>query len=228
MKIAIIVAMSKELNLLLPLIDEINETTINGYGLYKGKIGNHDVCAMQCGIGKVNAAIGTMTLIEEFHPELVINTGVAGGADIAVRQMDVVVGERVAYHDVWCGPGTEYGEAANCPVYFTPDYQLLSSLRESEIDNLKFGLICTGDKFISTQSEIAFIKEKFPDAIAVDMESGAICQVCHLKSTSTIIIRVISDTPGANEDNVSQYDNFWVEAPRHTFAILKSLLEIIK
>ena len=77
MKIAIIVAMSKELNLLLPLIDEINETKINGYGLYKGKIGNHDVCAMQCGIGKVNAAIGTMTLIEEFHPELVINTGVA-------------------------------------------------------------------------------------------------------------------------------------------------------
>ena len=93
-------AMGKELKLLLPLIDNHSTITINDIVFHTGKIHNHEVTAMQCGIGKVNAAIGTLTMIENFHPDLIINTGVAGGAGGGAGILDVVIGERMAYHDV--------------------------------------------------------------------------------------------------------------------------------
>ncbi len=85
MKVGIIVAMGKELNLLLPLIENVEETTVNGFLFHTGRIGGREIVAMQCGIGKVNAAIGTMTMIETFHPSLIINSGVAGGTGNEVQ-----------------------------------------------------------------------------------------------------------------------------------------------
>ena len=183
---------------------------------------------MQCGIGKVNAAIGTYVLINSFSPDLVINTGVAGGADKAVSQMDIVVCERIAHHDIWCGPGTVYGEAAGCPLYFQSDANILAKIRKSQIGkNLKYGLICSGDKFISKVEEIETIKSNYPEAIAVDMESASIAQVCNLKDVPVFVLRVISDTPGQEADNAKQYDNFWETAPEHTFKVLSDILELI-
>jgi adenosylhomocysteine nucleosidase len=43
---------------------------------------------------------------------------------------------------------------------------------------LIFGLICTGDQFISDLATLQGIKRNFPDGKAVDMESAAIAQVC--------------------------------------------------
>ncbi len=228
MKIGIIVAMGKELNLLLHLIENKSEKTIDNYKIYAGNIGEHEIFAMQCGIGKVNAAIGTYALINSFTPDLVINTGVAGGADKAVSQMDIVVCERIAHHDIWCGPGTVYGEAAGYPLYFQSDANILAKIRKSQIGkNLKYGLICSGDKFISKVEEIETIKSNFPEAIAVDMESASIAQVCNLKNVPVFVLRVISDTPGQEADNAKQYDNFWETAPEHTFKVLSDILELI-
>lgn len=223
MKIGIIVAMGKELRLLLNLIENQKEVIENGYKIYSGNIGQHEVYAMQCGIGKVNAAIGTLSLIDLFSPELVINTGVAGGADLSVGQMDIVVGERIAYHDVWCGPGTEYGAASGFPLYFESDKEVLSVANSIQPDIIN-GLICSGDKFIASAEEINEIKSHFPDAMAVDMESATIAQVCYLKQTKVFIMRVISDTPGAEHDNSKQYENFWESAPEHTFEALAQIL----
>ncbi len=223
MKIGIIVAMGKELRLLLNLIENQKEVTENGYKIYSGNIGQHEVYAMQCGIGKVNAAIGTLSLIDLFSPELVINTGVAGGADLSVGQMDIVVGERIAYHDVWCGPGTEYGAASGFPLYFESDKEVLSVANSIQPDIIN-GLICSGDKFIASAEEINEIKSHFPDVMAVDMESATIAQVCYLKQTKVFIMRVISDTPGVEHDNSKQYENFWESAPEHTFEALAQIL----
>ena len=149
MKIGIIVAMGKELKLLLPLIENLSTITLNDITFHRGKMGRHDITAMQCGIGKVNAAIGTLTLIENFHPDLLINTGVAGGAGSAAGILDLVVADSIAYHDVWCGPGTEWGDAAGCPRYFhsVPEISALPCLNNN--DKIKHGLICSGDIFIS-------------------------------------------------------------------------------
>ena len=226
MKIGIIVAMGKELKLMLPLIENHSTITINDIAFHTGHMGRHDITAMQCGIGKVNAAVGSLTLIENFHPDLVINTGVAGGAGSVAGILDVVVAEKIAYHDVWCGPGTEWGDAAGCPRYFqsVPEIAALPCLNGKE--NIKHGLICSGDIFISKAEEVARIKSLFPEVLAVDMESASIAQVCHLKNVPFFCARVISDTPGG-EDNIAQYENFWEDAPRHTFETLRLVIENI-
>ncbi|MEG0700920.1 MAG: 5'-methylthioadenosine/adenosylhomocysteine nucleosidase [Muribaculaceae bacterium] len=222
MNIGIIVAMKKEEVLFLPLLEDLSEKMEDGYIFYTGRIGSHSITLMQCGIGKVNAAVGTLMLLNNYNVDLVINTGVAGGADKQINVMDVIVGAKIAHHDVWCGPGTKYGEASGFPLYFKSDEGVIELLRSN--DNIKIGLICSGDKFIDDISEINYIKSNFPDALAVDMESASIAQVCELRNVPFLCIRVISDSPGVNHDNSRQYDNFWEDAPKHTFKIVKELL----
>ena len=222
MKIGIIVAMSKELALLLNIIENKEESVVNGIKIYHGCVGKNEVYAMQCGIGKVNAAVGTLSLIEICKPDVVINTGVAGGADRQVRRMDVVVGSEIAYHDVWCGPGTIPGQAAGMPVFFNSCHKISALLPESA--NVRHGLLCSGDMFIDKIEQINEIKHKFPNALAVDMESAAIAHVCYKKSIEYFCMRIISDSPGAGHNNSVQYDNFWAEAPEHTFELVRQLL----
>lgn len=226
MNIGIIVAMDKELSLLLPKISDISRATINDYTFYTGTMGAHTVTAMKCGIGKVNAAVGALTLIDNFHPALVINSGVAGGTGHGAGILDVVVGTEVAYHDVWCGPETVDGQAAGCPERF------VGAITPAMLDGMgiagkvKTGLIASGDIFVSREEDVRRILALYPEAVAVDMESAAIAHVCYLKNVPFVAIRVVSDTPGA-ADNISQYDNFWEDAPRHTFDILSAIIRAL-
>ena len=222
MKIGIIVAMHKELELLLPLLHDSEESRMGGCEFHRGKMGRHDVIAMQCGIGKVNAAVGTLTLVNSFLPDFVINSGVAGGADSSVNVMDVVAGARVAYHDVWCGPESKLGQVQGLPLYFEGAPRLLELMPDRE--DIHKGLICSGDQFIDTLDAVNRIKGNFPEALAVDMESGAIAQVCHLNKVPFLALRVISDSPGASHDNTKQYLDFWDDAPRETFTIVKDII----
>ncbi len=222
MKIGIIVAMRKELELLLPLLKNSEESRMSGFEFHCGKVGKHDVMVMQCGIGKVNAAMGSLMLVNHFSPNFVINSGVAGGADKSVNVMDVVAGARVAYHDVWCGPESELGRVQGLPLYFEGATKLLDLLPER--DDIHKGLICSGDQFIDTMEAVSRIKGNFPDALAVDMESGAIAQVCYLCKVPFLALRVISDSPGASHDNTRQYLDFWTDAPQETFALLKEMI----
>lgn len=222
MKIGIIVAMHKELELLLPLLQNSEESRMGGCEFHRGKVGRHDVIVMQCGIGKVNAAIGTLILVNSFLPDFVINSGVAGGADSSVNVMDVVAGARVAYHDVWCGPESELGQVQGLPLYFQGAERLLDLVPDRE--GIHKGLICSGDQFIDTIEAVNRIKGNFPDALAVDMESGAIAQVCHLSKVPFLALRVISDSPGASHDNTRQYLDFWNDAPQETFNMVKDII----
>ena len=222
MKIGIIVAMSKELALLTPLLENKETVALDGYEFTTGRIGNHEIIAMECGIGKVNAAMGTYALLSHFSLNLVLSTGVAGGADPSANVMDVVIADRIAYHDVWCGPETIPGQAAGMPVFFTSCPDVTALLPES--DSVKHGLLCSGDMFIDSIEQVREIKRKFSDALAVDMESAAIAHVCFKKGVPFFCMRVISDSPGAGHNNAVQYDNFWTTAPEHTFALVKKLL----
>ena len=78
--------------------------------------------------------------------------------------------------------------------------------------------------FIDKMEQVREIKRKFPDALAVDMESAAIAHVCYKKGVDYFCMRIISDSPGAGHNNAVQYDNFWAAAPEHTFALVKQLL----
>lgn len=226
MKILLLAAMEKEINLLTNILEniEINEKTDGRY--WQGTVEDNHIIICKCGIGKVNSALNASLQIQKFKPDLVINSGVAGGAGNPIGS--VIIADKVSYHDVWCGPGTEYGQADGFPLYMLPDQNILKLAEQLDIDkSVSQGLICSGDKFISTAEEIAFIRSKFPEVKAVDMESASIAQTCIFYGIPFAIIRVVSDTPGEGE-NIAQYKDFWEKAPQKTFDVISKILKVLK
>lgn len=224
-RIAIIVAMDKELALLRPHLEGESTLETNGFTYYCGRMGGRDVVVGKCGIGKVNAAIGALSLVDTFHPSMVINTGVAGGTGAGnppAEVLDLVLASEIAYHDVWCGPGTERGQAAGYPARF--ECPLPADIRAAL--GAKGGLLASGDIFVDDPSDLKRILSLYPEAVAVDMESAAIAQVCALKDVPFVCLRVVSDTPGEG-GNMAAYNNFWTDAPARTFASVVKLLELL-
>lgn len=226
MKIAIIAAMRKELDLILSQSNDYKESSIDDFKVFEVVGDRNHLLIAQCGIGKVNSALRTQRIIETFRPELIINSGVAGGVDASMSIGSVLVADRVAYHDVWCGPGTEYGQADGCPLFYLPSAHGLELMKEiardSDLD-IRFGLLCSGDKFICRPEEVAEIKSHFPEALGCDMESASIAQTCYKHDVPFMIVRVMSDMPGGGE-NISEYENFWTDAPVRTFSVVSNLV----
>lgn len=223
-KIGIIVAMGSEHDLTVALLENKREKCVDGITFTEGTVNDKAVVLTKCGIGKVCAAVGVVEMIKTFAPDCIINTGVAGGIDVSARIMDIVVGESMAYHDVWCGEGNEYGQVQGLPARFHSDETLYNAAVAIKCDvNIYGGLICSGDKFITDRSELDAIKKSFPEGLAVDMESGAMAQVCYMYGVPFLSFRIISDTPGV-KDHTAQYQNFWTIAPEKSFNVLKQLL----
>lgn len=226
MKIGIIVAMSVEFAQLAKLMENPCQEKMGGLEFTVGRIGHHDVVLLQCGIGKVNAAMGATLLAQHYAPESIISTGCAGGIDERLSVMDVVVSNRLVYHDVDCGEalGCQKGQVQGLPLYYTGAPSLVeAALAIKGSVPIHAGLICTGDQFITSHSELAHIKADFPDGLAVDMESAAIAQVCHVLGIPFVSFRIISDTPGA-DGHQQQYENFWHEMADRSFGVTHQFL----
>ena len=230
MKIGIITAMSMEHEQVVRLLNEKKEYTGGPFSFTVGEAGGNTLILMQCGIGKVNAAAGAVELISRFQPDCIVSTGVAGGIDSCLKVMDVVASSHIVYHDVWCGEGNEYGQVQGLPTFFTGNETLLQCANSltpaTEGMTIHNGLICSGDKFITDRAELDYIKGSFPEGLAVDMESGAIAQVCHLYQVPFISFRIISDTPGADE-HWQQYTNFWETVAERSFGITHQFLHAL-
>ena len=227
MIIGIINAMQKEHEQLVALLQD-RKTEKRGrfsftIGFYKGK----SIVLMQSGIGKVNAAVGAVELIHQYEPDVLVNTGVAGATDKSLRIMDVVAGATVTYHDVDCGTGNELGQVQGLPAVYHADERLLKITSSLETETrIVPGLICSGDQFITDSQQLDSIKSRFPQALAVDMESGALAQVCYLYEIPFLSFRIISDTPGAAE-HIDQYTNFWETMASRSFSVTRSLLDAL-
>lgn len=219
MIIGIISAMDSEHRQLAARLQEKKTTQEGAFCYMEGRVGNNTLVLTQCGIGKVNAAIGTAELIRRYHPDCVISTGVAGGADERMKPADVVAAAQTVYHDVYCGPdGSAYGQIQGMPLYYESDESLLrhaqriASQQQNDEREGKIwcGLIATGDRFVESAAELQQIRSHFPTTMAVDMESAAIAQTCYVEGKVPFIsLRIVSDTPGAHPDNFAQYQNFW-------------------
>ncbi len=225
MKIAIVVAMQTEFDMVKDIFTSITSIEEKNIQYFKGKIADNDVVLMKCGIGKVNSAVRLSELLNAFSPDLVINSGVAGGIDASVNIGEVVVGDMCCYHDVWCGEGA-WGQVQGLPLYFRGDAKTIKQLQNFSLPNIHFGLICTGDQFVTHKTGLQTIKKHFPQALAVDMESASMAHICYQRSVPFLSIRVVSDTPDADTDNETQYFDFWENAPKRSFAVLEKLLAI--
>lgn len=227
MKIGVLTAMSSEYDRIVSLLVQVSEETYGKFKYTKGFLEGNTLILQQCGIGKVNAALGSAALINAFSPDCVISTGVAGGIDCSLNVMDVVVSQTVVYHDVWCGDGNEYGQVQGLPARYEGAKTLCEvalRLNEKQGTKIHAGLICTGDQFITDRKELEIIKSHFPQGLAVDMESAAIAQTCYIYNVPFVSFRIISDTPGNTGNHASQYADFWGEMANRSFEVTKLFL----
>lgn len=225
--IGILTAMSVEYNQVAAMMQDTETLKSGPQEFLVGTIGENKVVLLQCGIGKTNAASGVTNLIMTFHPQCIISTGVAGGIDEKLNVMDVVVGNQVCYHDVFCGDDCDPGQVQGLPKLFSGNENLINIATSLQTEvRIVPGLICTGDQFITNRAELDIIKAKYPEGLAVDMESAAIAQVCHLWNVPFLSFRIISDTPGVNA-HFEQYLNFWETMADKSFTITKEFLSNI-
>lgn len=227
MKIGIIAAMEQELKLLVENLDNKAEHDVLGNTYYEGDLGNHQVVLVQSGIGKVMSAMSVAILADHFGVDAVINTGSAGAVAHELNIGDVVVADKLVYHDVDVTAfGYDYGQMAGQPLYFESDKRFVETfeqvLNEANVAS-KIGLITTGDSFIAGQDKIDAIKAAFPEVQAVEMEGAAIAQAAHNLHKPFIVVRAMSDT-AAHDANIT-FDEFILEAGKKSAKILMAFLE---
>lgn len=222
--IGILTAMSVEFKQIASILTETETEWIGPYEFFVGNLKDKKIVLMQCGIGKVNASSGVTNMILNFHPDSIVSTGVAGGIDVSLRVMDVVVSTQTCYHDVSCGDDVDPGQVQGLPRFFDSDKGMIEKARSLETDiRIVPGLICTGDQFITSRDQLDIIKAAYPEGMAVDMESAAIAHVCHLYGLPFVSFRIISDTPGA-EAHFETYLNFWQTMADKSFSVTRLFL----
>lgn len=207
MKVAIIGAMEEEVSLLRKNIEDQQVETIAGCEFTTGIMDGVEVILLRSGIGKVNAAMSTTILLQKFAPEYIINTGSAGGFDPKLNVGDVVISSEARHHDVDVTVfGYEYGQVPRLPAAFTATDKLVVIAEQSakEIEGIQVvtGAIATGDTFMNDPERVEFVRSKFSNLQAVEMEAAAIAQVAHQFDVPFVIIRSLSDIAG-KESNVS-------------------------
>ena len=183
--------------------------------------------AVQSGIGKAGAARTATELILRERPDCIINSGCAGGLAPSVAVGDTVLGAQTAYHDVWCGEGNLPGQVQGLPQRFDADPALLrAALSLQTAQPVRSGLICTGDQFLTSPEDDARVLGIYPDALACDMESAAIAQVCHHYGVPFLSFRIISDTRVGGHD-MQAYADFWDRISDSSFHFLKQLIDTL-
>lgn len=227
--IGIIGAMEEEVAILKDKIKNLEEIKIAHVIFYKGNLEGKDIILTQSGIGKVNVAISTTLLINQFEPDLIINTGSAGALDKSLNVGDVVVSDMVAYHDADARAfGYQLGQIPQMPAQFVADKALINkaieAIEQQQI-NAKTGLIVSGDSFIGTSEQRMAIKTNFPQAMAAEMEATAIAQTCYQFNMPFIITRAISDL--ADGDAGITFEAFLEKAAISSSEIVVHLIKTI-
>lgn len=230
MKIAIIGAMEEEVTILRDKLENQMQEVIAGSEFTKGIYKGVEVILLKSGIGKVNAAMSTTLLLDRYKPDYVINTGSAGGFHPSLNVGDVVISTEVRHNDVDVTAfGYEYGQVPGLPAAYIPNEMLVDVAvkKAEEISDIQVakGLIVTGDSFLNDPVKVEFIRSKFKDLHAGEMEAAAIAQVCHQFNVSFVVIRALSDIAG-KESNVS-FDQFLEQAAKHSADLVLKMVEAI-
>ncbi|RIN84577.1 5'-methylthioadenosine/adenosylhomocysteine nucleosidase [Mammaliicoccus sciuri] len=224
--IGIIGAMEEEVEILKSSIENRETIQIAHVIFYKGNIEDKQVVLAQSGIGKVNAAITATLLINEFKPDLIINTGSAGSVDSELNIGDIIISNKVYYHDVNATAfGYKLGQVPSMPEFYETDKELID-LAKSSIEQLDLngivGEVATGDSFIGSINQRKVIKSNFPTASVVEMEAGAIAQTCYQYNVPIIVTRAVSDL--ADKESDVTFEEFLKVACVNSSKIVKLLL----
>ncbi|WP_368487858.1 5'-methylthioadenosine/adenosylhomocysteine nucleosidase [Clostridium sp. BJN0013] len=228
MIIGIIGAMDEELKIILSEL-KLHKTELKANMEFNsGKLYGKDIVVVRSGIGKVNAAVCTQILIDDFKVDIIINVGIAGGVAENVYPGDIVIADSLVQHDVNAVAfGYEIGQIPRLDTYdFKCDERLVKKVKSTcskmKNKNSFVGRIVTGDEFISSSEKVKYLYKKF-NALACEMEGGSIAQVAYLNNVPFVIIRSISDN--ANNGASMEYEEFAPIAIKNSTEILKNVIK---
>lgn len=171
--VAVIAALNIELGGLADRLTGMVTTQADGFKTHRGVWRDRGLLLVESGVGRQRAARATSAVIDGHHPSWVISTGFAGGLAAAIARRDIIVGNAVA---------NEAGERLAIDLKLDPAGRR----------GLHVGRILTVDRIIRTPEEKRTLAARH-DAVAVDMESFAVAEVCRHERTRCIVVRVISD-----------------------------------
>ena len=216
MTLAILSALPQEQTGLRQLLSDTRVLPHAGREFVCGRYQGLSVVLALSRIGKVAAATTATALIERFGVRRIVFSGVAGGLGAGVQVGDLVVAAECLQHDMDASPLFPRHEV---PLYgrsrFACDADLSGRLLAGalalqatvaqyfsaevraryRLDGLKVhaGLLLSGDRFVSTASESEALRQRLPEALAVEMEAAAVAQVCHDYGLPFAALRTISD-----------------------------------
>lgn len=223
-KIAVIGAMPSELADIRNFLGNPEVKKISGFDFYINEYKGNTVINVCCGIAKVNAAVCTQVMIDNFKPDCVINTGIAGGMNKDVKVCDIVISTEVLPHDL--DPHFLKDYPPYCAV-FKADQKLIETAEkvctEFEVKSFR-GRIVSGEAFISSNEIKSAIQEKF-NPYAVDMESAAVGHCCFLNDMPYVSVRCISDN--ADDEGAMSFDEFEKIAAKRVAEIVLRMSEIV-
>ena len=226
--IAIIGAMKSEVEQLTARMEAVQMVSQTGMDFYVGTLAGKEVVVVQCGVGKVNAALCTQILADRFNVSAIINTGIAGSLQAEINIGDVVLSEDAIYHDM---DVTVFGYAAGeVPgigrASFPADHHLIKvaeqSCREANPDiDVFVGRVVSGDQFIMSREKKDWLKANF-GGFCTEMEGAAIAHGAWRNEIPFLIIRAISDK--ADDSAGMTMDEFEPLAIGHTVKLLMTML----
>ncbi|MCR5717508.1 MAG: 5'-methylthioadenosine/adenosylhomocysteine nucleosidase [Oscillospiraceae bacterium] len=221
-KIGIIGAMPSELKDIQSQQENAVRQEIAGYTFVESRHGANQIVTACCGIGKVNAAVCTQIMIDRFGVDCIINTGIAGGMNPAIKVLEIVISTNVLPHDL------DRHFLADYPPYhaeFEADSDL-QSLAKTVCDEMGIvsysGKIVSGDAFVTDSSVKAKITEVHAP-YAIDMETAAIGQCAWRNKTPFVSVRCISDL--ADDDGAMSFEEFEVKAASRVAEIVMKMCE---
>ena len=227
-RIAIIGAMEEETREIEQFLTHVEKRKGKaGLTFMEGEYGGLSIVAVRCGIGKVNAALCTQILLDQYDPELVINVGVAGGIAPGLHVGDVVVSSEAQQHDV---DTSAFGDPKGVIPHmetsvFQADPELIQLAQKA---GRRLGLpviagkVVSGDQFIADEGLKKALFQEF-GASCTEMEGAAIAHVCAVNQAPFLLIRSISDAAG--EQAVTSYENFVTTAAANAAALVRGMLD---
>ena len=221
------------------------EQNIEGIRCMIGEINEKQVVVARTGVGKVNAAMTTMLLIEHFRPSEVIFTGVAGGINPDLLLGDIVIAAKTAQHDLGrlTSSGLKNRSAKNPidgqrnPIFFPAGARLLKAAelasrrttfqpfqvpQGERFPRITKGIVVTGDVFVASEAKRRTLREHL-QADAVEMEGAAVAQICWQQRVPCLAVRSISDS--ANADARQDFKKYYKIAAQNSAALVVNIVK---
>ena len=215
--IGAVIAMSSEAEILLSEMTIVRTLTVSGKTVHVGKAYGKDVAVCICGVGKVNAALGTQLLVNKFDAEKILNFGVAGGLNKTTKLCQVYqIAEAVQFDfDLVQLNGTKIGTLNE----YVDNYLKLN-LFKGNFERRKLG---TADRFNDSPADYDLLTKDL-NADIRDMEGGAIVQAAYAASLPVYSVKAISDVAGSGS-TTEQFLQNKDKALQNLKAVLPAIFE---